>query len=318
MTLVENTAKFSKVVNTLGTKKRDVLQVARALVIADTAHIGDPERGKFEHLTLDGLADTGITELQGVCYGCEGHAEPWSDVMQMRIMCDVLTLLLDGSYPFALKYSADVAKAMQQRQRTKEGRYLEFDECEAILSAYYDAVSTNFEEYLRPLFEKTSFFLRELQRLQPLTNPSKSIINTDCVSEIWLPEEFDASGFKVSKREPAVISRLNGDKTRYVVLYNMAYIMDILIKVITRLDKGTTAQTLFISRLTNIGRKSPNLFPVGVDINSGVREAVYKPSHFINNQALFVMYERYFTSKSPLTVESVENTIKAIDTWYNS
>lgn len=314
MTIVENIQKFEKIVASLKSPVKPV-EIARAVCIADTNHLNDQDRGKFEHLSLAGLADAGIPTFKTVCKGCNGSHSDVSDVMQMRIMCDVLTLILDGDNDFAMKYSADVAKAMGLRQRTRVGRYAEYDECEDILNSYCERLAS-YDEYLKPVFERTSFYLGELKRLQPKINSSKSVIKEDCVKDVWLPSEFNAHGFKVVTKEPAVVTSLVGDKTPHVVAYNMAYITEVLIKVIVRVGTDDIAKWTFLERLQEIGENSPDCFPIGVDLGSNIRPPVYMPFHFLDNQALRNIYNRHFTVKKKLTTAGVDDLFKAICAWY--
>lgn len=313
MTLQENVAKFSRIVKAdpgrLSIKA--VQDVARAIIMADTRHYNDSDRGQYERLTLGGLSSSGIKEFEGVCRGCNHADKEWSDVMQMRIMCDVLTILLNGDQPFAMRYSNDVPCG---RQRQARG-YLEFDDCEKILDAYSANVA-DFDEELRPVFEQTVVFLKELLAIQSRVNPSQTIINQDCVSEVWLPKEFDSCGFKVRVKAPEKFTNLNGSKVPYIMANNFACIMDVLVKAIVRLDTGDVAQIAFFNRLQEMGRMSPQCFPIGVDIGCSARDAVYTPYHFMENQALRAMYEQYFTKRLKISSASVENTLKAIKVWY--
>lgn len=315
MTLEENIARFGKIVRASKIAPKSVIEVGRSLVMADTRHIGDEDRGKYEHLTLDGLADTHIPEFDGVCYGCNGHAEPMSDVMQMRIMCDTLTLLLKGQNQYAMRYTSDVAKAMKLSGRRNYGAYLEYADCESILDSYYNKLAS-FDEALRPVFERTSFYLGELKRIQPTVNGRKDVITQDCVASVWLPAEFDAHGFSVALKEPKVITELNGDKTPYITVYNMAFILEVLIKTIVRTDKGDIAQWSFLQRLQEMSKESPESFPVGVGIGSSVRPDVYSPQHFLSNQALRVVYEQHFAKSAQVTMSGVDDTFRAIKRWY--
>lgn len=319
MELMENIKRFGKILESSVSNERGTLvtEVARSLIMADIAHIGDPDRGKYEHLSLCGLAMCHIPEFRGVdkSHGDSGE-EALSDVMQMRIMCDTLTLLLNGDQPYAMRYTADVAKAMGQRVRTGVGRYLEYDECEKILDSYYDSVPT-FDESLRPIFERISFYLCELWRLQPTINSSATVIKPDCLSDIWLPSGFDHAGFTVQTKEPKCLRELNvGNKAVYVEEYDLSLIMSILIRVIVRVKTGDIAQDIFFSRIGEIRTLSPQCFPVGTGLGSSIPAQIYYPHHFITNQALRCLYEECFTDRQRLTRSGVDATLQALKAWY--
>lgn len=317
MSLQESIAKFTKIVKANPDKLTDraITETARSIVIADVGHIGDAGRGKYEHLTLSALADSGVQEFNGVCYGCSHQHGEVSDVMCLRIMCDVLTLLLDGDKPFAMRYSADVAKAMKRRERTKTMDYLDADDCEKILDSYMSNVS-DYDEELKPIFERTSYYLSELKKLQSSVDKECYVITRDCVSEIWLPKDFQSYGFNVKTRIPNVIAALNGSKVSHMWFYNLGFVMDVLSKLLVGVDTSDTARFAFMRRLREFGAVCGTKAPIGVGIESNVRTHVYMPSHFLTNQALKVIYEKYFTKKKPLTDEGVSVTLDSMKSLY--
>lgn len=315
MTLQENIAKFSKIVraNSDKVQEKSVVEVARAIVLADVRHIGDEDRGKYEHLTLSALASAGVVEFNGVCAGCNHSHGTLSDVMVVRIMCDVLTLLLNGDQPFAMRYSADVAKALKQRERTKAVDYLEMDMCEKILDRY--ASTASYDASLKPVFEKTAFYLAEMKRLQPRLDRDCIAINKTCMRSAWLPSEFDSSGFDVSTQVPKVLDGVPGDIVTIVTCYNLGYVLDVLIKAIVRDGNGDVAQWSFLNRLHDISSKSQSAFPVGTGVVPGIRGDVYVPYHFLDNQALRVTYEKHFTKDVQITQSGVDGLLQAIKVW---
>lgn len=315
MGLQENIVKFDKIIKANQSKLPDLLitNTARAIVITDISHIGDDRRGKYEHLSLSALADSGVAWFKGVCAGCSHKHETISDVMVMRIMCDVLTILLDGDQPLAMQYSADVAKAMRKRERTRSGSYLEFDECEKILDSY--AADAGYDASLKTVFERTASYLAELKKLQPKLDRDCYAIHKDCVKSVWLPKDFNSSGFEVSTKIPKSLDGVPGDVVTLVTSYNFGYVLDVLIKAIVREGKGEIAQWGFLNRLQDISAMSPSNFPIATGVVPGIREDVYVPYHFLDNQALRVVYERHFNKSAQITRDGVDGLIQAIKVW---
>lgn len=318
MTLAENISKFSRIVAAHPDKltPEAINETVRAIIIADTAHRLDEDRGSYEHVGLQELAKSGIKEFSGVCLGQKSWSMDMSAVMQMRVMCDVLTLLLNSDgVDLAMRYSADVAKAMGQRMRTKRVDYLPFDICERILD-YYLEDATAFDPELKPVFDRVSYFLGEIKNMQPRVNSSKSVIKKDCVSKLWLPDGYDSHGFDVTRKEPTVISQVNGSKVPHVEAYDYAFIMDVLIKVVVRVDTGDIARYAFVSRLSDLRAVAADSLPVGVDVGSSVREPVYTPRHFLINSAIRELYGECFTVQQKLSESSVSKAILAIKSYY--
>lgn len=316
MTLNENIAKFNKIVaaHKEVMTPEEVVKTARRIVVADILHRNDSDHNGYENLSLSSLADGDVPQFKNVCLASAHRGSKVSDVMQMRVMCDVLTLLLQGDKKLAMRYTGDVPSKFHAVQRAYE--YMSYEECEKLLSEYENEICA-YDEALKPVFKMTEAYLRELRTIQPRVNSSKSVITNDCMKDIWLPREYDNCGFVVTGREPNVIANLNGDKVPYVTAYNLAFVMDVLIRVITRVDKGIVAKNSFINRLQEIGKCCPECFPVGVDLGCNVRDEVYAPYHFLDNQALRIIYDQHFTKKKKLTATSVDDTLRAIKVWYN-
>lgn len=316
MTLAENIAKFSRIVaaHPEELKRESINEVVRALVIADTAHRGDADRGRYEHLGLQELSKSGIKEFEGVCLSEKTWGMEMSDVMQMRIMCDVLTLLLaSDDVDYAMRYSADVAKAMGRRERTKRVDYLPFDICERILDHYLEGIG--FDEGLRDVFERTSSLLKDLRELQPKIDSSRVGVSDTNLGAIWLPKDFSSHGFNVSTRIPVELERAKGDIRAYASVYNSSFMLEALIHVLTGKGSGDTARWAFMNRLQDVGETIPALFPIGIGVDPGIRNEVYTPFHFLDNQSLRVIYMRYFTRDKKASFDGVAALIQAFRAW---
>lgn len=318
MTLAENISKFSRIVAAHPDKltPEAINETVRAIIIADTAHRLDEVRGSYEHVGLQELAKSCIKEFSGVCLGQKSWSMDMSAVMQMRVMCDVLTLLLCvDDVDFAMRYSADVAKAMGQRMRTKRVDYLPFDICERILDYYLEGIDET-DEALNEVFEKTSAVLHRIRRLKPNIDKKNLFLSDTLTSPIYLPKKFDSYGFEVQEREPVVLKDFGVERSKLVEMYNMSYIMDVLIKSVARTGRGSSSCALFLSRISQMCQESKDCVPIGVDVEYGFRPGVWRPEYFITNDAVNVLYERCFTTKKVLSWESVENTLLMLERRY--
>lgn len=314
MKLSENVAKFSKFVKAHPDElsPQIVQDVARAIVLSDIRGRVDAGRGQFEHVTLAGLAACGISEFSGVSRG-GSRATALSDVMQMRIMCDVLTIVMGGNYKLAMRYSSRVAQAVGQRRVV--GTYLSYEECEAILNGH---CASGLDEELRPVFEQTSELLEGLHQVQLVADKEKLVVTSTCVKGVWLPEDYKSAGFEVSTKIPSNLKAADGDKVALVAMHNFACIMDVLVRAITRTRTGSTACSLFVARIDEMCSLSKDLVPIGIKVTMGVHPSVYRPNHFIINDTIKVMYRRLFTDDVPISVESVRNTIQVILRYYKA
>lgn len=316
MTLQENIVKFDKVVKANPEKlnAETVREIARAIIVSDISHIGEDPRGKYEHLSLGALAASGVTEFSTVCAGGSKKHDKMSDVMLMRIMCDVITLILDGDQPLAMKYSSDVSKAMGKRKRVSTGNYAEFAECEVILNSYSDNIVV-VDDSMKAVFEKISGYLSEIRIIQPKLNPSCSVLSKSCFSDLWLPEEFDSHGFDISSKEPKIISGIKNNRVDYIKEYELACVMDALIRAFVGVGKTSSDKWAFLRRVQTISSVAPDCFPIGVGVGA-VHRDVYFPGHFINNQSLRAMYGNLFSTSMRLDYGSVEYMLKAVRALY--
>lgn len=320
MTLTENISKFSRIVAAHPDKltPEAINETVRAIIIADTAHRLDEDRGSYEHVGLQELAKSGIKEFSGVCLGQKSWSMDMSAVMQMRFMCDVLTLLLAvDDVDLAMRYSADVAKAMGQRMRTKRVDYLSFDICERILDYYLEEAGVS-DEALKTVFEQTSRLLEGLHRVQLVADKDKLIIKSDCVSGVWLPRGYSSFGFDISVKIPSKLNSAEGDKAAVVAEYNSACIMDVLVRAVARTRTDTTACMLFVSRIDEMCSLSRDLVPVGIKLILGVHPHVYCPTHFLINDTIRVMYRRLFDETATISFESVDSLEQVILRYYGA
>lgn len=318
MKLAENVVKFQQIVKSHPTElsQSALHDVARAIIMADTCHWADEDRGKYERLTLADLSACRIAEFAGVCRGGKPGKE-LTDVMQMRIMCDVLTLLLGGSYQFAMRYSSDVARAVKGDRRQAVTGYLDYDSCETILNGHLDN-SGSFDELLRPVFKQTSELLDGLHQVRLVADKGNRVVTSTCVKGVWLPDEYKSAGFEVSTKMPSSLKSAEGDMTTLVSMYNFACIMDVLVRAITRTRTDQAACSLFVARIDEMCSLSKDLVPIGTKVTMGVHPSVYSPNHFLINDTIRVMYRRLFSDGDILSVDSVRNTIQVILRYYRA
>lgn len=321
MTLEQNVEKFRKVVKANPEKLTDaaITETVRAIVAADTMHIGDETRERYEHLGLQSIAECGVPEFRNVCLGKKSWNTAISAVMQMRIMCDVLTLCLDSEgVDFAMRYSADVAKAMGQRERTKRVDYVPFDICEKILDYYVEKLGDSWDASLKVVFEQTSEFLEGLHKVQLVADKEVLVVTANCVRDLWLPAEYKSFGFDVCTTMPSKFKAAEGNIVSLVEMNNFASIMDVLIRAVTRTKVGTTACMLFVSRIDEMCCLSRDLVPVGTKVDFAIHSGVYKPSHFFVNDTVRVMYRRLIDDSASLSADSVRNLEQIIFRYYEA
>lgn len=314
MKLSENIAKFSKFVKAHPDElsPQIVQDVARAIVLADIRGRVDAGRGQFEYVTLAGLAACGIPGFSGVSRG-GSRAPAFSDVMQMRIMCDVLTIVMGGDYKLAMRYSSNVAKAVGQRRAV--GTYLSYAECEEILNGH---CASSFDEALRPVFEKTSYGLCEVTKIAKALLVSTDIATFASLRDIWLPAEFDSHGHGVYTVMPKRLQAIDNITVSVLEAYNYAYIMSALIEVLFRTvysDSVTAVErSIFLLLIGELCDESSSLVPIGVGCKP-FREVFY-PREMLPNQSTRILYARCFSDSIQISGTSLDNAIKMVKTHY--
>lgn len=309
MEFKENIERFGKIVKANNLDLKDVQSVARALVMADRLHFDDVDHGNYEHLTLATVSQGAVPEFRGISNGVRTD-KAVTDVMQMRLMCDVLTVLLKEKQPLAMQYSG----AVLGRERSQG--YLDYETCDGILSAYFDSVGT-YDDSLKSMFYQVSDCLGRLKKLGARFEPDGKVLTKDCVKDVWLPDEFDAHGYTVTMKAPReVVSR--GSTVRCVECYDFGYIMDAIIKGLAGVCTDETYMYMFLYKIQDLKSVSNGELPVGVGVLNGLRPLVYEPAAFIKNSSVRDFYEQVFSWREVVSARSCDIILDVIERWLDS
>lgn len=309
--------KFSTILTNLNIDTGTVQMLARGICTADIIFGDNPEK-----LSIKRLEVSGVEQFNGVSKASLQSTKPLPDVQVLRIMCDVLFCYLCASnklsryaskvYPtnqatFKVINNLNVLNEQAKKKYSVSVGYATLDECQNMLNYLYDSLQ---EEEISdlPIFDFTS---KCIKRYYDIAKAGSRIVNKDMFKYVFLPDKYESFGFAVNTVMPKqLVGIVSKTRAEQIEIWNLAYMMDAFIAVISGTKTTTVYRSAFINRMLRINSGMQDIVPIGIGMSTGTRARVSRPDGLLKNTTSVNLFNSIFSDNIPLSKTSVENTLE--------
>lgn len=309
--------KFSTILTSLNIDTETVQMLARGICTADIMFGDNPEK-----LSIKRLEVSGVEQFNGISKATMQSTKPLPDVQVLRVMCDALFCYLCASnkiskyaskvYPtnqatFKVVNNLNVLNEQVKKKYSVSVEYATLDECQSILDYLYDSLQ---EEEISdlPIFDFTS---KCIKRYYDIAKAGSRMINKDMFKYVYLPDKYESFGFTVNTTMPRqLVGIVSKTRAEQIEIWNLAYMMDAFIAVLSGTKTTTVYRSAFINRMLRISSNMQDIVPIGIGMSTGTRARVSRPDGLLRNITSVNLFNSIFSDGIPLSKTSVENTIE--------
>ena len=303
MEIAEALDKYNKVVDNYKLDENELNDIALAICIADKY-----KGSNVLELSVDRLVNS---ELGFVGVGSEtADTRKLPRVQCLRVLCDVLTIALRGVAPqmdvqLTCKASAYVGKTLGKHIDCCD--YADESVCDSILNAWE---KTCVSREQKEIFEFTEKMLRRIKRMDDAFNHALRY-NKDFFKHIYLPDEYDSSGYEVSRDLPKALAQVHPTSfDELLEFWELRGFMDVLISFMVGDEKMINSDLALSLKLIYITEKLDSYIPIAIGGTSGIRGEIYEPSVLSRNDAMRQVYDSIFSKNMVLERQSLDTLIK--------